>query len=866
MLRDEEMESLLAARERFKIGRKDVVDVQDENSPSKRQKSISEPLVVKKNLVDQQEPVIDGDDEGESLLLHEVMIEKVLEHYSSLLNSKELNVLEAFNQLGRNAKDVFVRLHGRKYRIFRCSSLSVRKIDELEEAVLELQKAKFACVAGHPLNLFGERERALAFLRLAKVNELRSIASSLGVVDRQKLSRDDLIRTLADMCCCDAGPKQGSSQSTLSYIGSSKGDTEKKSAKSIESALCKALACVEVSGNKKKSLPRKTQSSTLLSMWKKNEPNEEVTKEDGGKGRLSGDFVSKHGVVLVLAHSVCALFDRIEMLYFLNMSSVKLMILSVIQKVKYPQVACNRFGSPFLTRQQMVEYEGSSHLLDQFVTALGMAQAIEHGSNEVPIPGRSLNHVSLHRDSKFCSDLIWLVCRSFVQDKLVNYDFDPLKGSNHDLENELLHEMERVEQTSLNDYVERLYEQDRKPWICFEPPQDDKLKESQDQQDEEVIMSQKLSDSQQRMYMRRFRKEYIFLYILKFGVDWLEKERKYQEAVIVLRLLICLDQDIRVFVKRKVGTFWLRCSINYAHLERDKLKALSVARQAVATDACDLSLAYTIKMKQRIVMLCKATKNEVPRFPLLERLASIRREHITGHLVTRKVGRRSVFEGADGDGVHVEEFVLQHYAQNGGWNGIHTEGSVWRTIFCLLMWDIIFDDTVPFVFQQPFQSEPLDLHTHFFYKNREESIHKFLDQVRTMDSVSDLLKKNYEENKSCVSPGVRWDYSVETLCEIVECLERNALAQLLLYAAKDYRSFGKGLPDLTLWRTKTNGTKILLMEVKGPRDRLFAEQEAHLIKLNEMGIPAIVCHVAEPKTQGPSEDDDDHDNDDFDDD
>lgn len=65
-----------------------------------------------------------------------------------------------------------------------------------------------------------------------------------------------------------------------------------------------------------------------------------------------------------------------------------------------------------------------------------------------------------------------------------------------------------------------------------------------------------------------------------------------------------------------------------------------------------------------------------------------------------------------------------------------------------------------------------------------------------------------------VFEGVRWEYTVDMLCEVVESIKSESLSQLLLYAAKDYRSFGKGLPDLTLWRKKGK-PRILLVEVKG---------------------------------------------------
>ncbi len=90
-------------------------------------------------------------------------------------------------------------------------------------------------------------------------------------------------------------------------------------------------------------------------------------------------------------------------------------------------------------------------------------------------------------------------------------------------------------------------------------------------------------------------------------------------------------------------------------------------------------------------------------------------------------------------------------------------------------------------------------------------------------------------------------YPCELLCTVVDLLEPVAISALLLYAARDFRAFSKGLPDLCIYRTAPRA-QLALVEVKGPRDRLSPEQEAHLIQLCDVvGITAIVCHVAETK-------------------
>jgi len=109
----------------------------------------------------------------------------------------------------------------------------------------------------------------------------------------------------------------------------------------------------------------------------------------------------------------------------------------------------------------------------------------------------------------------------------------------------------------------------------------------------------------------------------------------------------------------------------------------------------------------------------VPSFSLLAQLGSIVHESITGSLLRSETGKKSLFEGVDGgiveieellrnmltsafsmmikESCSVEELVLQHYAQAGGWSGVHCEGGLWRALAVLLLWEMVYDSAVPFV-------------------------------------------------------------------------------------------------------------------------------------------------------------------------
>lgn len=51
----------------------------------------------------------------------------------------------------------------------------------------------------------------------------------------------------------------------------------------------------------------------------------------------------------------------------------------------------------------------------------------------------------------------------------------------------------------------------------------------------------------------------------------------------------------------------------------------------------------------------------------------------------------------------VEQLAIFHYREQGYNEGIHGEGMTFNLLFTLIMWDVIFCDTVPDVFRNPYQ-------------------------------------------------------------------------------------------------------------------------------------------------------------------
>lgn len=132
-----------------------------------------------------------------------------------------------------------------------------------------------------------------------------------------------------------------------------------------------------------------------------------------------------------------------------------------------------------------------------------------------------------------------------------------------------------------------------------------------------------------------------------------------------------------------------------------------------------------------------------------------------------------VIEGEDGsksesmDILRVEDIALQAYKLE-GWQGMHTEGRIVRTIFILALWDIIFEPTEG-AFETPFQIAPLDLHDGDFYELRRETIESRLGEICEIGA-TELVAERYdaEIEKRTWAVAVNWDYERGHLVELTE--------------------------------------------------------------------------------------------------
>ncbi|CAN4090736.1 unnamed protein product [Withania somnifera] len=337
-------------------------------------------------------------------------------------------------------------------------------------------------------------------------------------------------------------------------------------------------------------------------------------------------------------------------------------------------------------------------------------------------------------------------------------------------------------------------------------------------------------------FLSCFSASWVYSKVILLGVSFLEHERRYKDAIDLLKLLL-----VKFKSDRRRGYWILRLSIDLEHVGCLD-ESLEVAEKGLLDPW--VRAGSIVALQRRVLRLGKPPRRwKTPIFSdsLNRKIVEV---HVQGRPVNCKTGMKSVFYGEDGERCGVEELALEYYAGEGGcWHGVHTESGIWLTIFGLLMWDVVFAD-VPNVFRTKFQTAPLDLETDSFYEVRRGRIEALLDKIEHGMS-EELLIMSWESHVGTACSGVNWDkHSLSELRAAVTCIGGPCLASLCRNLAQDYRSWSSGMPDLLLWRFHDDYRgEAKLVEVKGPRDRLSEQQLAWLFFLMDCGFSVEVCKV-----------------------
>ncbi|TXG69321.1 hypothetical protein EZV62_004256 [Acer yangbiense] len=184
-----------------------------------------------------------------------------------------------------------------------------------------------------------------------------------------------------------------------------------------------------------------------------------------------------------------------------------------------------------------------------------------------------------------------------------------------------------------------------------------------------------------------FSASWVFSKVVLLGISLLERERRYKDAVNLLKWLL-----ISFIFDGRRGYWTLRLSIDLEHLSCPN-ESLSVAEEGLLDPW--VRAGSRMALQRRVLRVGKPPRR----------------------------WKTSCFSEP------IQRNITEFFAgEGGGWRGVHTESGIWLTIFGLLMLDILFSD-VPDVFRSRFQTAPLDLATDSFYVVRKNLIESQLQKI-----------------------------------------------------------------------------------------------------------------------------------------
>ncbi|KAI9840797.1 MAG: hypothetical protein M1838_003894 [Thelocarpon superellum] len=392
--------------------------------------------------------------------------------------------------------------------------------------------------------------------------------------------------------------------------------------------------------------------------------------------------------------------------------------------------------------------------------------------------------------------------------------------------------------------------------------------------EQEQRKEDRVYESGEGAYLRRFSPAWVYSRIVHKGAYVLGRVREHQREHEILVELLAQ----RLFHSARRGVWYQRKAL----LEEHYMAALTLA------DGQDLELQKKV-WRQRARQTCEEGLQDrnchhIYHYDLQKRICKLekklkvvkREQHEFGHVMLVKPlerwvegvriervptpsgrrgpdagpnrGTKTIWRdgGDEGSECSVEEMCLSWYRSQ-GWKGYHSEGGIVRTLFAYLFFDILFL-YIPNVFQTPYQTCPLDLHTDAFFASRASEINHRLVEI-TNGAAGRLIREvdaQERERKTCAI-GLDWSFELDDLLEIAACFDHEALATICKVMAQEYQQRGGGMPDLFLWHP---GRKtVCFSEVKSENDRLSDTQRLWIHVLTAAGVTVELCNAVAREVQ-----------------
>ena len=285
---------------------------------------------------------------------------------------------------------------------------------------------------------------------------------------------------------------------------------------------------------------------------------------------------------------------------------------------------------------------------------------------------------------------------------------------------------------------------------------------------------------------------------------YLEKKKALDEALTIFRLTEespSRERQVRILDKQK---------------NREEAKALCELILAEPQNATEQFFAEDYVNRLEAILLKKKSKKAVTQ-----------QLHNSDSITIAATWKRQV------------EFGVINYYQERGMKAEFTENHLWRSLFGLLFWDIIFD-TDSLAIHHPLQRSPSDLFKPTFFEKRKEKMEERLKMLEDEDATVIYMNRIFFEKFGLTNPLVEWYGGLFPLIlTLLERLSPEQITLITLEMAKNLRQNLRGFPDLFIW----DDAEYSFIEVKSPTDSLSNQQLFWLRFFESINVRSKVLRV-----------------------
>jgi DNA polymerase-3 subunit epsilon len=186
---------------------------------------------------------------------------------------------------------------------------------------------------------------------------------------------------------------------------------------------------------------------------------------------------------------------------------------------------------------------------------------------------------------------------------------------------------------------------------------------------------------------------------------------------------------------------------------------------------------------------------------------------------------------------HAEAAAIGHYRRR-GLDAFHVENTIWRQLFGLVFWDLLFGADA--AVHNEFDRIPRGLDSGAFSQAHATEIHHRLARLDRREETIQRLEETWDRHAGTLNAIVPWYRDVFRLTRL---LVRNAppgsLATVLEPMTRQFRRHRSGFPDLLL----VDGDALRFVEVKAEGDQIQRHQLAQIERLSAAGFPVSVVRA-----------------------